>query len=139
MAEFRISGNVYKKVNENIFLTTNDRVDFKNRYCTRNDFTTKIKFPKEFFKENFKFDRSAGIYRTSLKYRDILYYIIVETTDSRSLRVRAFNDKTYSTSFVNYGVIKTVRNKDYIIQPFIHEVVLGEGVAITSEDIRYNS
>ena len=101
-----LSGNVYQQLNDKVFLTSHNRIDRKGRFNHRNDFTTLIDFPKEFYKKHFTFDRGSGIYRSSLKYIDILKYIRVEIThDFKAYSIIGFTDNSYSRPFVNYGII----------------------------------
>ena len=70
--KFFIAGNRLRDKYK-IFLTSSNR----KRYNHNNDFETIINLPKEFYQNNFKFERCTGIYRTNLYYKDISQYLDV--------------------------------------------------------------
>lgn len=76
MVKFHKAGrHTETHLNDKVFLTCHDRVkSFNHTIFHRNDYGTNYKFPLEFFREHFKYDRHMGIYRTNLCYKDIVKY-----------------------------------------------------------------
>ena len=72
--KFTVAGDKTKNKNDNVFLDSRHRVPSFNRYVEthRNDHTTRINMTSEFYKKNFKFEKSSGIYRTDLKWQDLI-------------------------------------------------------------------
>lgn len=75
---FAVSGN--KKNNpEVVFLTSRNRLkSFNDNIFSRNDYLTYLKIPKDFYKEHFYFERSSGIYRTRLTWKDLDQFVHIE-------------------------------------------------------------
>jgi hypothetical protein len=69
---FRVAG--MKKHNDLnvVFLQSQNRLKSLNdSIYHRNDFTTQLQIPQSEFKKNFQFERSSGIYRTKLTWKDV--------------------------------------------------------------------
>jgi len=66
--------------NDPVFLTSRHREHARlarqrHTIYHRNDWSTIWTIPVEVMKEHFHYDRSSGIYRTDLKYKDIACYM----------------------------------------------------------------
>jgi hypothetical protein len=60
--------------NDTVFLQSSHRVKKDPKLVTlyhRNDYSTVLRFPNKFFKENFHFERASSIYHTKLTWKDI--------------------------------------------------------------------
>lgn len=56
---------------DNFFLTSKHRVKVNSTIFHNNDYSTEYRFPVEFFKRHFVYNRSTGIYKTNLCNKDV--------------------------------------------------------------------
>lgn len=76
--QFLLAGR--RQPSERVFFTSDHRrmADLAHSQHTiyhRNDWTSLYTIPVNFFRAHFQYDRSAGIYRTDLRYQDVLEYL----------------------------------------------------------------
>ena len=71
---FLKAGDFSKVGSELVFLQSRNRVYRHDTIFHRNDHSTIFRIPSGVFKEHFKYERSSGIYRTALKYKDLTKY-----------------------------------------------------------------
>lgn len=75
--EFLKAGRV--RDDDRVFLTTHgrtmaDRARTQHTIYHRNDWSTIWRIPVPFYRQHFTYERQSGIYRTDLRYRDLVEF-----------------------------------------------------------------
>ena len=74
MVKFLSAGKFISNSTERVFLTSKNRKAAKGTIMHNNDYSTVWSFPNDFFRANFLYEPSTGIYRTNLRYYEIEKY-----------------------------------------------------------------